>query len=178
MKTAFFSYLSFFLFIQLFININTKHKTKSKKKVESENSEEKNESNIETKNESDEKEEEGHMMTDEEFDIKLQQILEEKRIKKNMKITKDKLKEIFEAIYGKDFTLPDLPEDTKEGEINIDPEEETRRFLNEMFTKLARSLDYDDEITPNQIKEYISPKRVQVVVGEILESLIAMMGDL
>jgi hypothetical protein len=47
-----------------------------------------------------------------------------------------------------------------------------------MFFKLARSLDYDDEITPNQIKEYISPKRVQVVVGEIVESLIGMMGDL
>ena len=76
--------------------------------------------------------------------------------------------------------MPDLPTDLKEeeGKEEIDPKEESKRFLNEMFFKLARSLDYDDEITPNQIKEYISPKRVQVVVGEIVESLIGMMGDL
>ena len=117
-------------------------------------------------------------MTDEEFDIKLNQVLKEKRIRKNMKITKDKLKEIFEAMYGNDFTLPNLPDDNKDGDINIDPEEETKRFINEMFFKLARSLDYDDEITPSQIKEYISPKRVQEVVGEILEGLMEAMKDL
>ena len=117
-------------------------------------------------------------MTDEEFEEKLQGILKEKRIKKNMKITKDKLKEIFEAMYEKDFELPDLPKDSKDEKTDLDPKEESQRFLNEMFFKLARSLDYDDEITIDQIKDYISPKRVQVVVGEIVDSLIGMMGDL
>ena len=50
--------------------------------------------------------------------------------------------------------------------------------MNEIFFKLARSLDYDDEIKPSEIKEYISPKRVQVVVGEIAQSLIDVMGNM
>ena len=45
------------------------------------------------------------------------------------------------------------------------------------YFKLARSLDYNDEIKSSEIKEYISPKRVQVVVGEIVQSLIDVMGN-
>ncbi len=182
MKSTIFLYISLFIFLHFFIIINSKKETikenKEKETTEEENKEEKEEETSESK----EKEAEGHMMTDEEFEEKLQVILKEKRIRKNMKITKDKLKEIFEAIYEKDFTLPELPEDIKESKEkegeHIDPKEESKRFLNEIFFKLARSLDYDDEITPSQIKEYIAPKRVQVVVGEIVENLIGMMGDL
>ena len=185
MKSTIFLYISLFIFLHFFIIINSKKETikenKEKETTEEENKEEKEEETSESK----EKEAEGHMMTDEEFEEKLQEILKEKRIRKNMKITKDKLKEIFEIIYEKDFTLPDLPEDLKkerekeeDDKIDVDPKEESKRFLNEIFFKLARSLDYDDEISPDQIKEYISPKRVQVVVGEIVENLIGMMGDL
>ena len=177
MKSSFFLILSFFLYIQLITIINSKkhskkNKTESIKENESEN--EKEETNSKEK----EKEAENHMMTEEEFEIKLQEILKEKRIRKNIKITKDKLKEIFEEIYEKDFALPDLPEGEKDldTETKLDPKEESKRFLNEIFYKLARSLDYDDEILPNQIKEYISPKRVQEVVGEIVENLIDVMG--
>jgi lipopolysaccharide export LptBFGC system permease protein LptF len=177
MKSSFFLILSFFLYIQLITIINSKkhskkNKTESIKENESEN--EKEETNSKEK----EKEAENHMMTEEEFEIKLQEILKEKRIRKNFKITKDKLKEIFEEIYEKDFALPDLPEGEKDldTETKLDPKEESKRFLNEIFYKLARSLDYDDEILPNQIKEYISPKRVQEVVGEIVENLIDVMG--
>lgn len=139
------------------------------------------ESNFEITNKEEkdkEKEKENHMMTEEEFETKLKEVLEEKRIRKNHKITKDKLKEIFEAIYEKDFILPELPEDPKDEEENskFDAKEESKRFLNEIFFKLARSLDYDDEIKPSEIKEYISPKRVQEVVGEIVENLIDVMG--
>ena len=173
MKSSFFLILSFFLYIQLITIINSKKQSK-KNKTESikENENEKEETN------SKEKEAENHMMTEEEFEIKLQEILKEKRIRKNFKITKDKLKEIFEEIYEKDFALPDLPEGEKDldTETKLDPKEESKRFLNEIFYKLARSLDYDDEILPNQIKEYISPKRVQEVVGEIVENLIDVMG--
>ena len=169
MKSSFFLILSFFLYIQLITIINSKkHSKKNKTESIKENENEKEETN------SKEKEAENHMMTEEEFEIKLQEILKEKRIRKNFKITKDKLKEIFEEIYEKDFALPDLPEGEKDldTETKLDPKEESKRFLNEIFYKLARSLDYDDEILPNQIKEYISPKRVQEVVGEIVENLI------
>ena len=177
MKSSFFLILSFFLYIQLITIINSKkHSKKNKTESIKENENEKEETNSKEK----EKEAENHMMTEEEFEIKLQEILKEKRIRKNFKITNDKLKEIFEEIYEKDFALPDLPEGEKDldTETKLDPKEESKRFLNEIFFKLARSLDYDDEITPSQIKEYIAPKRVQVVVGEIVENLIGMMGDL
>ena len=175
MKSSFFLILSFFLYIQLITIINSKkHSKKNKTESIKENENEKEEINSKEK----EKEAENHMMTEEEFEIKLQEILKEKRIRKNFKITKDKLKEIFEEIYEKDFALPDLPEGEKDldTETKLDPKEESKRFLNEIFYKLARSLDYDDEILPNQIKEYISPKRVQEVVGEIVENLIDVMG--
>ena len=188
MKSTIFLYISLFIFLHFFIIINSKKGTLKKKKEINSSKEAKEEENNEENediSELKEKEGEGHMMTDEEFEEKLQEILKEKRIRKNMKITKDKLKEIFEIIYEKDFTLPDLPEDLKkerekeeDDKIDVDPKEESKRFLNEIFFKLARSLDYDDEISPDQIKEYISPKRVQVVVGEIVENLIGMMGDL
>ena len=177
MKSSFFLILSFFLYIQLITIINSKkHSKKNKTESMEENENEKEESNSKEKEK--EKEAENHMMTEEEFEIKLQEILKEKRIRKNFKITKDKLKEIFEEIYEKDFALPDLPEGEKDldTETKLDPKEESKRFLNEIFYKLARSLDYDDEILPNQIKEYISPKRVQEVVGEIVENLIDVMG--
>ena len=177
MKSSFFLILSFFLYIQLITIINSKkHSKKNKTESIKENENEKEETNSNSKEK--EKEAENHMMTEEEFEIKLQEILKEKRIRKNFKITKDKLKEIFEEIYEKDFALPDLPEGEKDldTETKLDPKEESKRFLNEIFYKLARSLDYDDEILPNQIKEYISPKRVQEVVGEIVENLIDVMG--
>ena len=177
MKSSFFLILSFFLYIQLITIINSKkHSKKNKTESIKENENEKEETNSKEKEK--EKEAENHMMTEEEFEIKLQEILKEKRIRKNFKITKDKLKEIFEEIYEKDFALPDLPEGEKDldTETKLDPKEESKRFLNEIFFKLARSLDYDDEILPNQIKEYISPKRVQEVVGEIVENLIDVMG--
>jgi len=177
MKSSFFLILSFFLYIQFITIINSKkHSKKNKTESIKENDNEKEETNSKEKEK--EKEAENHMMTEEEFEIKLQEILKEKRIRKNFKITKDKLKEIFEEIYEKDFALPDLPEGEKDldTETKLDPKEESKRFLNEIFYKLARSLDYDDEILPNQIKEYISPKRVQEVVGEIVENLIDVMG--
>ena len=55
-------------------------------------------------------------MTEEEFETKLKEFLEVKRRRKNHKITKDKLKEIFEDIYEKDFILQELPEDQKDEE--------------------------------------------------------------
>ena len=172
MKSRIFLFSLIFIYLQFFIFINCK-KASKKEKEQTKPINATKEEEIKSSNET-----EGHMMTDEEFEEKLKGILKEKRIKKNMKITKDKLKEIFEAIYEKDFELPDLPKDSKDEKTDLDPKEETQRFLNEMFFKLARSLDYDDEITIDHIKDYISPKRVQVVVGEIVDSLIGMMGDL
>ena len=183
MKSTFLLIISFILYIEFFTIIKAE-KSQKIEKTESPKEKQKNitEEKDSEKKDSNEKEKEkgNNMMTEEEFETKLKEVLEEKRIRKNHKITKDKLKEIFEAIYEKDFILPELPEDPKDEEENskFDAKEESKRFLNEIFFKLARSLDYDDEIKPSEIKEYISPKRVQVVVGEIAQSLIDVMGNM
>ena len=180
MKSSFLIIILFILFIEFFTSINAKKSSKNKKAEPPKEKEEENDLEEKDDEEKETKEKEGHMMTEDEFEEKLKEILEEKHIRKNTKITKDKLKEIFEAIYEKDFILPDLPEDSKDDEDTekFDSKEESKRFLNEIFFKLARSLDYDDEIKPSEIKEYISPKRVQDVVGDIAQSLIEAMGDL
>ncbi len=112
-------------------------------------------------------------MTDEEFEEKLQKILEEKNIKKNKKITKDILKKIFDDLYSKEFDIPEIPEESSE---DIDPRDETLKFLNEVFGKLTHSLDYDDEIEVSDIKNWISPMKVKESVNEIIENLVGMIG--
>ena len=49
--------------------------------------------------------------------------------------------------------------------------------MKDIFKKLARGLDYDDEIKVSDIKEWISPQRVKKIVNEIVENLIGMMGN-
>ena len=162
-----------FLLIILFSVFLVKCKNNNKEEINKKEEEEEEEIN----NEELKEEESGGIMSDEVFEEKLQKILEEKRIRKNQKITKDKLKQIFDELYKRDFDLPDLPEDSN-GEIDINPKDESKRFLNEIFNKLARGLDYDDEISISDIKEWISPKQVQVAVNEIIENLIGMMGNM
>ena len=113
-----------------------------------------------------------NMTTQEEFDIKLNKILEEKGIKKNMKITKDQLKEIFDIMYAQEFPLKNVPE------VPIDPKTVSEEFLKDIFDKLASSLDYDDEIKASQIKEYISPKKVHEEADEFLKELGRIAKDL
>ena len=167
---------NFFLLIILFLILEIKCKNNNKEEINKKVEEEEEEINNEELNE----EESGGIMSDEVFEEKLQKILEEKRIRKNQKITKDKLKQIFDELYKRDFDLPDLPDlpEDSNGEIDIDQKDETKRFLNEIFNKLARGLDYDDEISISDIKEWISPKHVQVAVNEIIENLIGMMGNM
>ena len=124
-----------------------------------------------------EEDDDNAIMSDEEFQQKLGKILEEKKIEKNQKITKEILKNVFDDLYNKEFNLPDLPDDNSAG-LDIDPKDETRRFMDEIFDKLTKGLDYDDEINVSDINEYISPKKVRESVNEIIENLVGMMGGL
>ena len=75
-----------------------------------------------------EEKEENSIMSEEEFKEKLGKILEEMKIKKEQKITKDILKNIFDALYNREFNLEDLPYDTSGG-LDIDAKAETKRFI-------------------------------------------------
>ena len=119
-----------------------------------------------------ESEEEGSIMSDEIFEEQLQKILEEKNISKTQNINKEILNQIFDIIYDKDFGLDNLPKDN-----DSDEKLDSKQFLKDIFKKLARGLDYDDEIKVSDIKEWISPQRVKKIVNEIVENLIGMMGN-
>ena len=185
---------NFILLLILFLFIDVKYINSKKKKIEKEKEKEKN-SSKEEENENEMKdlkndlreleneieEESGPIMTDEAFEEKMYKFLEEKNIKKDKKITKDIVKKIFDEIYSKEFDLPELPKEATQlepGGPELDPKQESQRFKNEIFDKAARGLDYDDEISIKQVKEYIGPKRIKVAVNEVVENLIGMMGDL
>ena len=152
------------LFLYIIIEIKCRQQKKGKKIKEKQKNKEE---------ELNEEENGRGIMTDEEFEEKLQKILEEKNIKKNKKITKDILKKIFDDLYSKEFDIPEIPEESSE---DIDPRDETLKFLNEVFGKLTHSLDYDDEIEVSDIKNWISPMKVKESVNEIIENLVGMIG--
>ena len=150
------------LAIYLIIEIKSKNDKKRKKIKQIKENEDKNLK----------EEEEGSIMSDEMFEEKLQKILDEKNITKTQNITKEILNQIFDIMYDKDFGLDDLPIDE-----DSDTKPDSKQFLKEIFKKLARGLDYDDEIKVSDIKEWISPQRVKAIVNEIVENLIGMMGN-
>ncbi len=50
--------------------------------------------------------------------------------------------------------------------------------MDEIFSKACRGLDYDDKIRVSEIKEWISPKRVQGSLTEVMNRLEQMIGEL
>ena len=110
------------------------------------------------------------------FDEKLKKIIEEKNLKPNKKITKMQLKTIFVLIYKRE----DKPGEIKktDPETGLTPEEQSDKFMETLFNKVARSLDYDDKIKVKEIKDYIPPKKTQEAYDELLYSLAEEMGYL
>ena len=164
-----------FLIFLLISPLESAKKDKSKnKKVK--NKDENN--NTKTKNDKENNKntaEDGIYMSEVTFDMKLKEILEKRNLKPKKKITKEVLKEIYSEIYKKDFAVPNLPE---EEASKIDAEFEAKRFMEEIFEKLCRGLDYDDKIRVSEIKDWISPKRAQESLTEVMERLEQMIAGL
>ena len=110
------------------------------------------------------------------FDEKLKKIIEEKNLKPNKKITKMQLKTIFVLIYKRE----DKPGEIKktDPETGLTPEEQSDKFMETLFNKVVRSLDYDDKIKVKEIKDYRPPKKTQEAYDELLYSLAEEMGYL
>ena len=119
--------------------------------------------------------EDGLYMSDSRFEEKLKKILKERKLKSKTKISKEILKQIFNEVYKKEFTVPDLPVDE---DSKMDPEEEAKKFMDEIFEKVCRGLDYDQKIRVSEIKNWISPKRAQEGLNEVMQRLEEMMGYL
>ena len=160
--------LNFIFLLILYLLSSKKYEIETKENIKEEEENAKEQLN----------EEEKGIMTDEVFEKKLKQFLEDKHLTKKKKIPKEILQQIFNYIYEKDFDLPDLPDLPDKDNMDqndMNPKFESKQFLNEIFNKLARSLDYDDEIKVKEIKDWISPNRVKEAMNEIIENLLAML---
>ena len=162
------------LFIFLLISpLKSAKKDKSKKNKK--NKENNNEENEKNKDENQNTADDGFYMSETAFDKKLKEVLENRHLKPKKKITKDLLREIYNEVYKKDFTVPNLP---PEEASQIDAELEAKRFMDEIFEKLCRGLDYDDKIRVSEIKDWISPKRAQESLTEVMKRLEHMIDGL
>ena len=112
-------------------------------------------------------------MTQKSFDERLNKICEENGLKNRKKITKEKLKVIFEEIYSDEL----IPSDTDTGS-GMTPEEEAQRFVDLIFNELTRSYDYDDKIKISEIRDMISPKQAQDAMFTVYADLAGSMGFL
>ena len=110
------------------------------------------------------------------FDEKLKKIMEEKNLKPNKKITKAQLKTIFTLIYKREEKPGEIKE--TDPESGLSPQEQNDQFMETLFNKVARGLDYDDKIKVKDIKEWIPPKKTQEAYNEMLYSLAEEMGYL
>ena len=110
------------------------------------------------------------------FDEKLKKIIEEKNLKPNKKISKAQLKTIFVLIYNKEDNPDEIRKPDPESELT--PQEQSEKFMETLFNKVARGLDYDDKIKVKDIKEWIPPSKTQEAYDEMLYSLAEEMGYL
>ena len=112
------------------------------------------------------------------FDQKLKQIIEEKNLKPNKKITKQQLKTIFVLIYKKEDNPNEKRRRRFDEESELTPEEQSEQFMDTLFNKVAKGLDWDDKIKVKDIKEWIPPVKTREAYDEMLYSLAEEMGYL
>ena len=118
----------------------------------------------------------GLSMSEEQFNEQLKRILNERKLKPKKKITKDVLKEIFTELYKNDFIVnANLHVDENP---NLNAQEEANKFMNDIFSILTRGIDSDQKIRVKEIKDYISPKRAQKAMSDVINRMEEMMGYL
>ena len=110
------------------------------------------------------------------FDEKLKNIIEEKNLKPNKKITKLQLRTIFDLIYKREEKPGEIRKTDEE--TGLTPKEQSEKFMETLFNKVAKGLDYDDKIKVKEIKEWIPPKKTQEAYEELLYHLAEEMGYL
>ena len=110
------------------------------------------------------------------FDEKLKKIIEEKNLNPNKKITKEQLKTIFVLIYKKEEKPGERRKYDEDSELT--PQEQSEQFMDTLFNKVAKGLDWDDKIKVKDIKEWIPPEKTKEAYNEMLYSLAEEMGYL
>ena len=181
--------LSIYLFL-LFIIIQIHTQNDTKNEIEQNNTDINNNSTIEEKPKKKKKkrrkprveqpkfepETSGVHINETVFDEKLKKIIEEKNLKPNKKITKEQLKSIFVLIYKKEEKPGERRKYDEDSELT--PQEQSEQFMDTLFNKVAKGLDWDDKIKVKDIKEWIPPEKTKEAYNEMLYSLAEEMGYL
>ena len=181
--------LSIYLFL-LFIIIQIQTQNDTKNEIEQNNTDINNNSTMEEKPKKKKKkrrkprveqpkfepETSGVHINETVFDEKLKKIIEEKNLKPNKKITKEQLKSIFVLIYKKEEKPGERRKYDEDSELT--PQEQSEQFMDTLFNKVAKGLDWDDKIKVKDIKEWIPPEKTKEAYNEMLYSLAEEMGYL
>ena len=194
-KITFFLIIILLLFYILCNDINKSQKPKKKKQKHKDKKNKgiktiRQEENIEEKEEKEkvkeeeEKEEEvkeeenynekfrGIYMTDKAYYRKINKIFEERGLKGKKKITKEKLKTIFDEIYEDEKDNDD--DSDSDGQQEGNNSKTTDLFFNEIF----KSYDHDDYINLKGIKKLMSPKNVQDAMFTVYVDMAGSLGYL
>ena len=181
--------LSIYLFL-LFIIIQIQTQNDTKNEIEQNNTDINNNSTMEEKPKKKKKkrrkprveqpkfepETSGVHINETVFDEKLKKIIKEKNLKPNKKITKEQLKSIFVLIYKKEEKPGERRKYDEDSELT--PQEQSEQFMDTLFNKVAKGLDWDDKIKVKDIKEWIPPEKTKEAYNEMLYSLAEEMGYL
>ena len=141
-----------------------------KEKEENENVKEEEEKEEEVKEEENYNEKfRGIYMTEKAYYRKFNRIFEERGLKGKKKITKEKLKSIFDEIY-------------KEEKDNDDPDSEEEgnnsNIMDLFFNEIFKSYDHDDYINLKGIKKLMNPKNVQDAMFTVYVDMAGSLGYL
>ena len=81
------------------------------------------------------------------------------------------------VIYKKEED-PEKKKRFKDEDNELTPEEQSEKFMDTLFNKVAKGLDWDDKIKVKDIKEWIPPEKTKEAYNEMLYSLAEEMGYL
>ena len=95
------------------------------------------------------------------FKDKLKKVLMKRKIRRSQKISKTLLREIFDDLYKKELDI-DVP-------LENEGEEGSKGFYEDIYDRVTKGIDPDQEIEASDIKKWISPKRISEAASEIIE---------
>ena len=99
------------------------------------------------------------------FKDKLKKVLMKRKIRRSQKISKTLLREIFDDLYKKELDI-DVP-------LENEGEEGSKGFYEDIYDRVTKGIDPDQEIEASDIKKWISPKRISEAASEIIEYMVS-----
>ena len=151
---------------------NNSKDLKSGNKKEKENDEIGNEEMNKEEEEEEDQNYPGIYMSQKVYEEKFDRIFEKRNLKLKKKITKEKLKTIFDEIYEDEL------KDKESAGTGMSPLEEGQQYLDLIFNELTKGYDYDDKINVKDIKKLMAPKQARDAMFTVYANLAESLGYL